>query len=466
MVLNLFQGMSLPALPVLHRNATRFFLAVATFVFTASLQAQHHHMESDSTHEHHHHDMDMMSNAPMTHAYSLSLPMSRNGSGTGWMPDSTVMYGHGMMTENWMFMFHWNLFARYNVQDVFNAGNRGGNKFDAPNWVMGMGQRRVGKHGLFQFTAMLSLDPVTVGSNGYPLLFQTGETYHGVPLVDRQHPHDLFSELSVAYTLQFNRTVDLTFYAGYPGEPALGPVAFMHRSSALNNPDAPLSHHWMDATHITNGVGTIGLRIGQLKTEVSVFTGREPDENRYDFDPPKFDSYSLRFLYNPNGSLALQVSRAFITSPEALHPEENITRTTASVIHHLDLPGPNRYVATTLAWGYNQSDSSGEHAILIEPNVQLDRWAVYGRYEWVQKSAEDLNLTQYHPTVVFNIQEITLGASYVFLRRHNNFTIGAQSTVYFAHELKSVYGDKPVAAEVYLRFYPHLMHMHMHHDMD
>ena len=126
------------------------------------------------------------------------------------------------------------------------------------------------------------------GGKGYPLLFQTGETYKGEPLIDRQHPHDLFSELSLSYSHAFTKNVDAFVYVGYPGEPALGPVTFMHRPSALDNPNSPISHHWVDATHITFGVATIGIRVGKFKIEGSSFTGREPDEDRYNFDKAKF----------------------------------------------------------------------------------------------------------------------------------------------------------------------------------
>lgn len=434
-------------------------LFVGIFIVTTCLAQHEHPMPSDSLH----HQMMMMMNPPMSHAYSLGLPMTRNGSGTGWMPDSSVMYGHGVMTTNWMFMFHYNLFVRYAAQDLTGKNNRGDSKFDAPNWLMGMGQRNVGNNGLFHFSAMLSLDVLTVGKEGYPLLFQTGETYQNHPLVDRQHPHDLFSELSIGYTQRFTDKVDLSFYLAYPGEPALGPVAFMHRESALNNPDAPLSHHWQDATHISFGVATVGLRVGIVKVEGSVFTGREPDENRFDFDRPTFDSYSLRILCNPTPALALQVSQALIVSPEALHPSENITRSTASVIHHLKLRGYNRYVATSLVWGFNNTDIAATHSILIEPNVQLDRFAVYSRFEWVQKTAEDLDLPEYNRDVVFNIQQLTLGSNFVLLRRFgSNLAFGLQGTVYFAKELRAFYGDRPIAAEVYIRFYPVLMHTHEH----
>jgi hypothetical protein len=411
----------------------------------------------------HHSDSSSMEMAPMGHSFSLSLRMERNGSGTSWLPDASVMYGHGAHSKKWMYMFHNNIFLRYNRQDISDAGSRGGEKIDAPMWFMVMGQTKVKQEGLFRFGVMLSPDPFTVGNNGYPLLFQSGETYKNKKLVDRQHPHDLFSELSVAYTHKFSENIDVTGYLGYPGEPALGPVAFMHRLSSLHNPDAPLSHHWQDATHITFGVATIGIRLGIFKIESSSFTGREPDENRYDFDEPRFDSYSFRLSCNPMEQLSLQASYGFLRSPEALEPDENIKRTTASIIHQLPFGKENYYLSTAVVWGNNYSHTT-ENSFLLESVAQLDRTAIYGRYEYVEKSASELNLQQFinGTDPVFKIQAATIGVNYVFLRKAGfNFAIGTQGTLFIGDErLNPVYGKNPMAGEVYLRLYPHLMHMH------
>jgi hypothetical protein len=373
------------------------------------------------------------------------------------------MYGHGAHSKKWMFMLHNNLFIRYNHQDLTNKGSQGGEKFDAPAWLMFMGQRKVGKRGLFHFSTMLSLDPFTVGSEGYPLLFQSGETYKNERLVDRQHPHDLFSELSLGYTQMISREIDITMYLGYPGEPALGPVAFMHRISALNNPDAPLGHHWQDATHINFGVATFGVRLGIFKMEGSAFTGREPDENRYDFDEPKFDSYSFRLSCNPTEQLALQISSAFLKSPEYSEPESDTKRTTASLIHHLPFKKVNTYLSTAIVWGYNEGERE-EHSLLIEPTLQLDKIAIYGRYEWIQKDAEELDLNQFINGIVplFNIQALTLGINRVIFRKAGfNTAIGVQASVFSADSrLDQLYGKYPLSGEIYIRFSPHLMHMH------
>src|SRR4051812_29462221 len=258
---------------------------------------------------------------------------------------------------------------------------------------MFMGQRKVGSNGLFHFNTMFSLDAATMGGGGYPLLFQSGEAYKGQPVVDRQHPHDLFSELSVSYAQALSKRTDVFVYLGYPGEPALGPVAFMHRPSALSNPDAPITHHWVDATHITFGVATIGFRYANWKLEGSSFTGREPDENRYNFDKPRFDSWSGRLSFNPTKNWALQVSHGFVISPEELHPDENINKTTASAIYSVELAKSNSINATAL-WGMNkQKDHDGENAILIEGAWRKMKNSLYTKYEWTQKSAEELVLT-------------------------------------------------------------------------
>lgn len=409
-------------------------------------------------HEHHQVSADTVKTDPMSHSYSLNLPMNINGSGTGWLTANSPMYGYMLHSKKWMYMAHGNIVVRYNNQDIANAGNRGDSKVDAPNWFMFMGQRRVGQKGLFHFNTMFSLDGI-FGANGYPLLFQTGEAYRGKPLVDRQHPHDLFSELSVAYTQSFTRDIDAFVYLGYPGEPALGPVAFMHRPSALNNPDSPLGHHWSDATHVTFGVATIGLRYKMFKVEASSFTGREPDEHRFNFDKPRFDSYSYRLTVNPVKSLSLQVSRAYIHSPEQLNPDESIDRTTASAYHVLDMERENHFLTSTFVWGYNDSGDHQENSYTLESNLQLDRFALYGRYENIQKSAGELMLTEYDHGQLFRINAVTIGANYTVLRYlKTNLAIGAQGTIYKASSsLNPIYGDSPKAIEVYMRISPTLM---------
>ncbi len=449
------------------KNGLRLTLPLVLVLLLSSRllgQHEHHHQPPDSVRSALVDSVNMIidhSTAPMTHSYSLILPMNRNGSGTGWLTDLAPMYGYMRHSRKWMYMIHGNVFVRYNHQDVTGEGDRGGRKVDAPNWFMGMAQRKIGQHGLLHFNVMLSLDPL-FGGEGYPLLFQTGETFKGKPLVDRQHPHNLFSELCVAYTREFTSDLEAFVYLGYPGEPALGPVAFMHRPSSMNNPDSPLGHHWQDATHITFGVATMGLRYKFLKLDGSIFTGREPGEARYGLDRATFDSYSFRLTANPTSELTLQVSRAFINSPETLRPEEDVRRTTASATHTLPLIGMNRSLTSTLVWGHNDSGGDHrEHSVMLESNLQLDRTAIYGRYEAIQKSAEELQIENVDAHSLFNIRALTIGASYTFLRRLNtNLATGCQATIFNAGAaLDDIYGKSPLSVEIYIRIYPALMTM-------
>ncbi|WP_316797755.1 hypothetical protein [Pedobacter frigidisoli] len=443
------------------------------FLFATGITRAQHQMhmgnsndstKKDSTEVNHSSHMmgQMDTEVPMSHAYSLNLPMQRNGSGTSWLPDAAPMYGTMFHSKKWMYMMHGSVALRYTRQDLAEKGSRGGEKFDAPNWFMFMGQRKVGEKGLFHFSSMLSIDRLTEGGAGYPLLFQTGESWKGQPLVDRQHPHDLFSELSVAYTYSFSKKSDLTLYVGYPGEPALGSVAFMHRPSTLSNPDAPISHHWNDGTHITFGVATIGYRYDKVKIEASSFTGREPDENRFDFDQPRFDSYSARLSYNPTKNWALQISQGWIKSPESLHETENVNRTIASAIYALPL-GKEKNLNATLLWGLNKTKGhDGENAVLAEAAYRLNKLAVYSRYEWVQKSAEELNL---NPNIFgngsFGVNAFSLGINYDILNLGKFRTaLGGQLSFYNTNAaLNSPYGKNPVSGQVFIRIYPRLMGM-------
>jgi hypothetical protein len=405
-------------------------------------------LTSATTHEH-----------GMSHAFSQSLPMNRNGSGTGWLPDQTPMYAWMKQGDNWSTMLHGEIFIRQNWQNLNNS-EAGENQFDVPGWFMGMAQRKIGRNGLLLLRGMISIDPITVGGDGYPLLFQTGETYDGEPLVNRQHPHDFFSELAVGYTQRFSDDIDFTVYVGYPGEPALGPTAFMHRISSINNPNAPLGHHWQDATHIVFGVATAGIRYKNFKLEGSSFTGREPDEHRFDFDEPRFDSYSYRLSFAPSKSIVMQASKGFIKSPESLEPDEDVDRTTASII----FSGKTRNKKTLTAamvYGYNDSGHGHqESSLLMEANYQIKKINLHGRYEWVEKSDEELQIT-IPEEELFSIHSLTGGITYkIGSWLKTDTAIGLQGTFNFIPtSLEPVYGTTPFSLQAYLRIVPRLMAM-------
>lgn len=460
----------------------QYILTIALSIFIMAAKGQdmgNMHMQTDSAKKPMKHDHAAMMKAmkhdtthkmgTMTSQFSLDLPMNRDGSGTSWVPDETPMYMYMVHGKKWMQMVHGSIFLRYNKQDLFNKGSRGGSQFDSPNWLMYMAQRKVGKNGLFAINTMFSFDPLTVGAGGYPLLYQTGESYKGNKLVDRQHPHDLFAELSIAYTQRVAKNTDVSLSVGYPGEPALGPPVFMHRLSAMNNPDAPLSHHYADATHITFGTATLGFRYKNVKLEGSVFTGREPDEFRYGFDKAKFDSYSMRLSVNPSKEWALQVSNGWLHSPEEAEPQDNVNRFTASAIHTKML-NDDSYVATTLVFGQNHHNGGhNEPAVLLEHAYQFSKNAIYGRYEYVQKDAGELDLEALYPTHPrFNINALTLGYNRIFANfKQTNLTAGLQATANFSPSaLTPLYGSTPIGFQVYLRITPALMKMGGKNKMD
>ncbi|HTL81345.1 MAG TPA: hypothetical protein VL651_06560 [Bacteroidia bacterium] len=398
----------------------------------------------------------------MTSNFSLNLPMNRDGSGTSWQPDQSPMLMYMKMYSKTSIMFHGAVFLRYTSQDATHQSDRGAEKFDAPNWMMFMLAHKMSEKDLFSFQSMFSLDRLTEGGSGYPLLFQSGETYNGIPIVDRQHPHDLFAELAVNYTHSFSKDLDVNTYFGYPGEPALGPVVFMHRLSAMNDPDASLGHHWQDATHITFGVATIGLRYKMIKAEGSIFTGREPDENRFNFDKPLFDSYSYRISLNPDRFFSIQFSQGFIHSPEALEPAINVKRTTASVIH-TKLLKHGKFISSSLIWGMNHnSDGRNLNSVLVESNLKLAPLSVYVRYEFIQKDANELQLLQFTNDPVFNVSAFTLGVNRIlFTHYKTDLSLGVQGTVHYPDPLlKPVYGSRPLAAEIYLKLAPTSGHHH------
>ena len=411
----------------------------------------------------------------LRNSFSKNLPMTRQGSGTSWHPDSSPMYMQMSQSKGWDLMLMYSVFLRYTSQNFTPRALRGDANFRANSYVMGMANHLVGQHGLFSIQAMLSPDPLTVGGAGYPLLFQTGESWQGAKLHDHQHPHDLVSELAVAYTYAASPDVDLTAYLGYPGEPAIGPPVFMHRPSAANLPAAPLGHHWQDATHIQFGVATLGVRYRQAKLEGSLFTGREPNENRYRFDRPRFDSYSARLSVNPSDNLALQVSAAHLKSPEELEPNDNVDRTTASVLHNANV-GQESVLSTTAVWGMNRHSGPGEettysNSFLLESNLQASQFNLFTRLETLQLNYGELLLPALTDDAAHanrSVAAFTLGASrYLAKTKAGWLDLGLTGTLNTYNTdntaLLAAYGKNPLSFEVYLRFIAPRMSMHLGH---
>ena len=392
----------------------------------------------------------------MGSSLNLTDPMTRESSGSSWVPDSTPMYGRMFMFGEDMLMLHGAIFPRY-----VNANTqRGDDRIDAPNWFMAMYSHPLGENAQLGFRGMMSLDLLTEGGRGYPLLFQSGETWRKNALHDRQHPHDLFDEISLSYSRKLSHDFSAYLYAGYPGEPALGPPAFMHRLSAMDDPDAPLGHHWQDSTHVTFGVVTLGLVWRDFKIEGSTFKGREPDERRYDFDSPKLDSFSGRLSWNPTKNLALQISHGFMHSPEELEPESNRHRSTASLLYNKPL-GRDTNWSNSVVWGQNHDSGHGKtQSILLETDYQRGRDTVYARFERVEKPGHELVLDPIDEERVFPIYAYTIG--YVRDLSHRNgvdIGLGGQVTINdVPSALDHYYGeDVPFSFQVFFRVRPSLM---------
>ena len=399
------------------------------------------------------------------------MSMGAMGSGTSWQPSSGPMYMQHWSKNDWLVMFHYNVFVDVNHQ----GGPRGVTKFESANWFMPMAYHKLGR-GTLQLRGMFSAEPFTFPPGGSPLLFQTGETYKGQPLIDRQHPHDLFMELSAQYTLPLGERATWFTYFGYPGEPALGPVAFMHRASASENPSATLAHHLQDSTHISFGVLTTGFTYRWFKLEGSVFNGREPDENRYDFDAHKWNSHSARLSFAPNKNWTAQVSYGFLKSPENQEPNADIERTTASLQYNRPINHGNW--ATAFIWGRNHvHDGTDIHRLngyTFESTLNfLNKNFLYTRLELVDKDdllrPSDralLGIAQHHP--VFRIGAYTFGgARDVWNPNKVSVAIGGDLTFYTKPAiLDGLYGDNPVSWKLFVRLRPAKMDMskHLMHD--
>lgn len=375
-------------------------------------------------------------------------PMTREASGTAWLPDSSPHEGWHRGWGPWSVMLHGFINGIYDDQ----GGRRGDTKTFSQSMFMVMAQRPAGP-GTLGLRSMLSLDPL-MGKAGYPLLLQTGETADGrTPLIDRQHPHDFLMELAASYSLPLGERVSMFLYGGLPGEPALGPATFMHRFSGIENPEAPISHHWLDSTHITFGVLTLGYVHDRMKMEVSGFKGREPDEHRWNFEEPDIDSYSLRFTVNPAEDWSAQVSYGDLNSPEQLEPDEDLERITASVAHNTRLAKSDN-IQTTLAWGRNIEDTSeAEDSFLLESALRLrGRSTLFGRFENVDND-ELFGSADHHAGQLFNVSKLTLGFVYDVANWHGILLgAGATGSAHFLpSSLEHVYGETPLSSMLFVR---------------
>ena len=346
------------------------------------------------------------------------------------------------------------------LSDIQQSGPRGADKLYSTNWLMAAAQHRVGSNGAFEARLMLSLEPATITDRRYPLLFQTGETAYGVPLADAQHPHNFIMELGFHYAHQLADDTILDLYFAPVGDPALGPVAYPHRASAMEFPQAPISHHWQDSTHIADDVITAGIRYRKLKLEASGFHGSEPGENRWIIQYGPLNSWSTRLWFFPGQNWAAQVSLGRLTHPEALQPGDQ-TRVTASLEY--TRPMHSGSWSSSLIWGRNHSTATFRNlnSYLAESVLPVTRRNfLTGRFELVDKDelfSAQPDLEQHLDTLygsTFRIGAYTFGYTRdIDLFRYVETGIGANFTTYsLPGPIQPYYGGHPAGCNVFVRF--------------
>ena len=411
--------------------------------------------------EHESMDHSQMAQAPaeadehVGHAMTGALgpyPMTRESSGTAWQPDASEHMGLMTMSGDWTLMAHGVLNLVYDHQ----SGPRGDDKLFPSGMLMGMARRPLG-NGTLQFKAMVSPDPL-MGKRGYPLLLASGETANGIdPLIDRQHPHDFFMELSASISQKIGSKGSVFLYGGLPGEPAFGPPAFMHREAIMDSPEAPITHHWLDSTHISFGVLTGGIVLDRFKVEISRFNGREPDQHRWDIETAPLDSTALRLSWNPSRTLSLQGSWGHFKEPEQLEPGDQ-RRWSASALW-ADEVAPEWKAAATLAWGRKGIEEHGDwlydDAFAAEASLKHRGWTIFGRGELtenrelvVHEEGDD------HHGEPFTVGKVSIGAVRDF-RIADHFSLGAGGlfAVNFVPDAlaESYRGHNPVGAMAFIR---------------
>lgn len=394
-----------------------------------------------------------MMHMPMGSEGDPALPSPHAGSGTSWQPAS-VPEPEWMITRGgWMLMAHGVIFADFNDQ----GGPRGEGKAESVNWGMLMEQHKLGR-GTILFRQMFSAESLTSPHPGFPELFQTGETYHGAPLIDHQHPHNVFAELSFFYTLPLSEKFSWQLYGGPSAEPALGPVTYIHRASASELPLAPLSHHLQDSTHTSFGVVTSGFTFDggnfkRIKLEACAFNGREPNEERWSIQPAPLDSYSSRVSLAPTANWTAQYSVGRLEHPEALEPGSQ-WRQTASVEYNLPLPEGNW--ASSAIWGRVHKIATGAslNGYLLESTLNfLHRDYTFTRLELVDK---DELFPDAVPAPHYRIGAYTFGGERDLIQNsRGQLGLGADMTFYSKPAaLNTAYGDNPVSFQIFLRLRP------------
>ena len=391
------------------------------------------------------------------HRQGLQLPSPHEGSGTSWQPASVTGHEWMWMRGGWHLMAHGVIFVDYNQQ----GGPRGAGKAESVNWGMLMEQHKVGR-GTILFREMFSAESLTSPHPGFPELFQTGETYHGEPLVDHQHPHNVFAELAALYTVPLTEKISWELYGGPSAEAALGPVTYIHRASAAELPMAPLSHHLQDSTHTSFGVVTTGFVIDRVKLEASAFNGREPNEQRWSIQLAALDSWSGRASIAPARNWAAQYSIGRLEHPEALEPGSQ-WRQTASVEYNR--PWHDGSWASSIVWGrvHKIATSTNLNSYLLESTLNFrQRNYAFSRLELVDKDelfpqATVLSTDRLGAYTFGGVRDLVSNQAW-------QMGLGADVTFYSKPgALDASYGKQPVSFQIFLRVRPAKTSGHQSH---
>lgn len=402
------------------------------------------------------HAQEAMPGMKMADMNGASMFLMNNMSGTAVNPAAWPMPMLMKSLGSWNTMY----MAQGFIDDTQQSGPRGGDKLYSNNWFMADAEHRLGKDGAFEVQLMLSLDPATITDRRYPLLFQTGETAFGKPIIDGQHPHDFIMALGFQYALPLGENTTVELYFAPVGDPAIGPIAYPHRASAMELPQAPIAHHWQDSTHIANDVVTAGIAYKKIKLEASGFYGSEPDEFRWNIDSGPINSWSTRLWYFPSKNWAAQFSVGHLAHPEMLERGDQ-TRSTASVEYSKPMQGGSW--SWSLIWGRDHSTYTKRNlnSYTVESVLPIHRKNfVTGRMELVDKdelfagqaSIEAFLDTFYGST--FRIGAYTIGYTRdIDIFRHIETGIGANIEAYsLPGAIKPYYGDHPIGGNVFIRF--------------
>ena len=447
------------------RTAVRYIsavavLAISSFAQNATPDAGNQNADK-SGHDQSGQTMQGMQGMNMGETALSSMPSFHASSGTAWQPASVPETMWMISPGGWELMLHYTVFITYNQQ----GGPRGEGKAESTNYFMFMEQHRLGA-GTLLLQQMFSAESLTSPHPGFPELFQTGETYHGQPLVDHQHPHNVFAELSALYTLPVSEKVTWLLYGGPSAEPALGPVTYMHRQSASENPEAPLGHHLQDSTHTSFGVVTTGFilnlaKFALFKVEGSAFNAHEPNEERWSIQLAPLDSWSFRVSAAPTRNWTAQYSVGFLQHPEALDPNNEL-RQSASLEYNRPFSGGtlgNGNWASSLIWGrkHKELDNTTQNSYLFESTLNfLARNYAYTRLELVDKD-ELFPQDPAHPS--YRIGAYTFGGVRDLVHsEHWQVGLGGDVTFYSKPAaLDPIYGNNPVSFHIFVRIRPGLM---------